>query len=266
MPATVSPKREPLIPNRIVIAVALLLAVMLLGVVGYHAIEGYGWFDSFFLTVATITTLGDPQGRQESRFGQVLTLVVVTVGFGVLSYAILSLLPFVLEGHFVSAVNSRGMRRKVMRMHNHYIVCGYGRVGAEVARHLAEEGVPFLVIDVDGPSLASAATLGCTVVTGNAADSEVLQQAGIASAKCLIAAVNTDADNLYVTVAARVMRPDMLIVARANTSEAEQRLKFAGADHILSPYKTAGRLMAQMAIRPQDTGLQDDLAMATEPK
>jgi len=216
--------------------------------------------------VATITTLGDPQGRHQTRGGQALTLFIVSVGFAVLSYALLSLVPYVLEGHFVSAVNSRGMRRKVMRMQNHYIVCGYGRVGAEVARHLAEEGVPFVVIDMDGPSLARAAAAGCTVVTGNAADSEVLQHAGIGSARCLIAAVNTDADNLYVTVAARVLRPDLLIVARANTSEAEQRLKFAGADHILSPYKTAGRLMAQMAVRPQDTGLQDDLAMAGSSK
>ncbi|MFI5269718.1 MAG: potassium channel family protein, partial [Chloroflexota bacterium] len=144
--------------------------------------------------------------------------------------------------------------------------CGFGRVGAEVARHLAEEHVPFVVIDMDGPALAGAASTGYAVVTGNAADSEVLQHAGIGSARCLIAAVNTDADNLYVTVAARVLRPDILIVARANTSEAEQRLKFAGADHILSPYKTAGRLMAQMAVRPLDTGLQDDLAMVSTPK
>lgn len=261
-----SPKHEPLIPKRIVIAVALLVSVLLVGIVGFRLIEGYGWFDSFFLTVATVTTLGDPLGRQQTRFGQALTLFIVSVGFGVLSYAVLSLVPYVLEGHFVSAVNSRGMRRKVMRMQNHYIVCGYGRVGAEVARHLSIEGVPFLVIDLDGPSLANAAALGYTVVTGNAANSEVLQQAGIRSAACLIAAVNTDADNLYVTVAARVLRPDILIVARANTGEAEERLKFAGADHILSPYKTAGRLMAQMAVRPQDTGLQDDLAMATDLK
>jgi voltage-gated potassium channel len=255
-----TPKREPLIPNRIVIAFALLVAVLVFGMVGFHMLEGFGWFDSFFLTVASITTLGDPQGRQQTRLGQGLTLFIVSVGFGVLSYALLSLVPFVLEGHFVSAVNSRGMRRKVMRMRDHYIVCGFGRVGAEVARHLAEEHVAFVVIDVDGPALASAARTGYTVVTGNAADTEVLHQAGISSAKCLIAAVNTDADNLYVTVAARVLRPDVLIVARANTSEAEQRLKFAGADHILSPYKTAGRLMAQMAVRPRDSSVQDDLA------
>ncbi|HVA25968.1 MAG TPA: potassium channel family protein [Chloroflexota bacterium] len=261
-----TPKREPLIPNRIAIAIAMLVAVLVIGIVGFRVIEGFGWFDSFFLTVATITTLGDPQGRHQTRGGQALTLFIVSVGFAVLSYALLSLVPFVVEGHFVSAVNSRGMRRKVMRMQNHYIVCGFGRVGAEVARHLAEEGVPFLVIDLDGPSAAAAATAGYTVVTGNAADSAVLEHAGIANAKCLIAAVNTDADNLYVTVAARVLRPDLLIVARANTSEAEQRLKFAGADHILSPYKTAGRLMAQMAVRPQDTGLQDDLAMAGSSK
>ncbi|MFI5269153.1 MAG: ion channel, partial [Chloroflexota bacterium] len=126
-----TPKREPLIPNRIVIAFALLVGVLVFGMVGFRVFEGYGWFDSFFLTVATITTLGDPQGRHQSRSGQALTLFIVSVGFGVLSYALLSLVPFVLEGHFVSAVNSRGMRRKVMRMQDHYIVCGFGRVGAE---------------------------------------------------------------------------------------------------------------------------------------
>jgi voltage-gated potassium channel len=261
-----SAKREPLVPTRIVIAVALVVGVLFLGMLGFHFLEGYGWFDSFFLTVATITTLGDPQGRHQTRLGQALTLFVVVVGFAVLSYAVLSLLPFVLEGHFVSAVNSRGMRRKVMKMQNHYIVCGYGRVGVEVARHLHEEGVPFVVVDLDGPLLAKAAAAGYAVVTGNAADTHVLEQAGIASAKCLIAAVNTDADNLYVTVAARVLRPDVLIVARANTTEAEQRLKFAGADHILSPYKTAGRLMAHMAVHPQVLDEEDDLAIATSAK
>jgi voltage-gated potassium channel len=259
----VAPKREVLIPRPILVAFGVLVAVLVLGTIGYHSVEGFGWFDSVYMSLTTVTTLGDSPIRPASRVGRLITLFVVCIGFGVLSYGLVSLVPFVVEGQFGSAVNSRSMRRKVMKMKNHYVLCGFGRVGAEVARHLAEESVEFVVIDTDDACLREAADHGYAVINGNAAQASVLERAGIGVARCLIAAVNTDADNLYVTVAARVLRPDLLIVARANTTEAEQRLKFAGADHILSPYRTAGRLMAQMAVHPQVAELQDDLAIAS---
>ena len=247
----------------ILVSFGLLVSVVMTGVLGYHFGEGFGWFDSVYMSLTTVTTLGDSPVRPVTRLGRVLSLFVVSVGFGVMSYMLVSLVPFVVEGHFGSAVNSRSMRRKVMKMQDHFILCGFGRVGAEVARHLAEEGVEFVVIDVEDACLKAAVADGYAVINGNAAETSALERAGIVRAKCLIAAVNSDADNLYVTVAARVLRPDLLIVARANTTEAEQRLKYAGADHILSPYRTAGRLMAQMAVHPAVAELQDDMAIAS---
>ncbi len=255
-------KRETIIPRPILWAFAALTLVLLIGVLGYHFAEGFGWFDSVYMAITTVTTLGDSPVRPAGRLGRLLNLFVVSVGFGVMSYMLLSLVPFLVEGQLGSAVNSRSMRRKVGKMRNHYILCGYGRVGAEVARHLAEEGVEFVVIDVGEESLAAAAAAGYAVIEGNAADAAILERAGIAEARCLLAAVNTDADNLYVTVAARVLKPDIPIVARANTTEAEQRLKYAGANHILSPYRTAGRLMAQMAVHPLVAEPEDDMAIA----
>ena len=254
-------QHEPLVPTRIVLGVSLFMAVLLGGTLAYRIVEGTDWFTSVYLTVVMMTTVGDSSGRPISTTGQFLSLAVVLAGFSAMTYVLLSALPYVLEGHFASAVNNRGMRLKVRKMRDHFIVCGYGRVGAEVAHHLAHEHMAFLVIDNVPDALADAARRRYTVIEGNAADSAVLEHAGIRTARCLIAAVNSDADNLYVTVAARVLRPELLVVARANTPEAEQRLKFAGANHILSPYKTAGRLMAQMAVHPNEPDTVDDLAL-----
>src|SRR5438094_1536384 len=243
-------RSEPLLPARLMVALSLVAAVLALGVAGYHWIEGYGWFDALYLTVTVITTVGGGELRPLSQAGRALTIVVILTGIGAASYTLLSLVQYVIEGQLKRAVGTRTMRRKVGRMKDHFVLCGFGRVGAEIARLFAAHSTPFVVIDVDQQQLEGAARLGYAVVPGNAADVEVLREAGVERARGLVAAVGNDADNVYVTISARVLRPELYIVSRANAPDSEQRLQLAGADHIVSPYTAGALLMATMAMRP----------------
>jgi voltage-gated potassium channel len=250
-PAMVAPMRtEPLLPRPLLASLALLALVVLLGVAGYHWVEGYAWFDALYMTMTVITTVGGGELRPLSPPGRVLTVVLLVVGIGGASYTLLSMVRYIIEGQLGRAVGTRAMRRKVGRMKDHFVLCGFGRVGSEIARLFAAHGMPFVIIEVDQQRLERAARQGYAVVPGNAADVEVLREAGIERARGLVAAVGNDADNVYVTISARVLRPELYIVSRANEPDSEQRLQLAGADHIVSPYTAGARLMAAMALKP----------------
>jgi voltage-gated potassium channel len=135
-------------------------------------------------------------------------------------------------------------------MVDHFILCGYGRVGREIARDFTAEGIAFVVVDINPDSLERAAAEGLVVVNGNAADVTTLQAAGIERARGLVTAVDADSDNIYVTLSARILRPDLFIVARANREDAEPKLRLAGANRVISPYTIGGRRMASLAMRP----------------
>jgi voltage-gated potassium channel len=236
--------------------------VILLGTLGYVDIEGWGWFDSLYMTVTTFTTVGGGQPSPLSVGGKVWTMAVVIVGFGVLSYALLSFMSFALEGQLDIAVGARRMRGQVARMTNHFVLCGYGRVGTEIARDFASEGIAFVVIDVNEQSLSRAVADGHKVVSGSASDVAVLSAAGIEKARGLVTAIDTDAENIYVTLSARVLRPDIFIVARANRTDSEPKLRLAGANRIISPYKIGGRRMASLAMRPTAVEFVDTILSA----
>lgn len=239
-----------ILPRRLVIAAVSLVAVIAIGTFGYHALEGWSWFDALYMTVTTITTIGGGEPSPMNLAGKSWTIGVVVFGFGVLTYTLLALVGFVIEGHFGVAVEERRMRRRVRKMDEHYILCGFGRVGREIARKFMQEGIAFVIVDINQASLEPAAAEGFTVVHGNASDVEVLKAAGIARARGLVTAIDADADNIYVTLSARVLRPDLRIVARANREDSEQKLRLAGADRVISPYTIGGRRMASLAMRP----------------
>ncbi len=243
-------RNQPATPRRVVIAAILLVAVIAVGTVGYVWIEGWSWFDSLYMTVLTVSTTGESGPRPLSAAGRILTMLLIIFGFGVLAYSLLALVGYVLEGQFGIEVELQRMRRRVAAMHDHFILCGFGRVGGEIARAFARENTPFVVVDLSAESVARAAAEGYAVVTGNAADIAVLKEAGIEQARGLITAVDSDPDNVYVTLSARVLRPDLFIVARANRSDSEPKLRLAGANRTISPYTIGGRRMASLAMRP----------------
>ena len=248
--------------RRLTLSIVMLIAVIAIGAGGYRWLEGYGWFDALYATVTTITTVGGGEIRPFHLAGKLWTMLVVAVGFLVFTDAILSLVGFVIEGHLGHAFSERRMRRRIDRMRDHFILCGFGRIGREIAAEFAAEGVAFVVVDQDERRIASGEAEGFTMLLGNAADIETLNAAGIERARGLVTAVDSDADNVYVTLTARVLRPDIFIVARSNATDAEPKLRLAGANRVGSPYVIGGRRMASLATRPTSVDFVDQILSA----
>lgn len=244
------------------VAIALLAAVIVVGTLGYVELEGWHWFDAFYMTVTTITTIGNGEPRPMDVPGKWWTIGVVAIGFGVLTYTLLRLLTYMLEGRLGTVVGERRMRRRVAGMTGHYILCGFGRVGGEIAQIFTDEGIEFVVIDINQDSLARAAAAGFRTITGDAAETATLRAAGVDRARGLVAAVDSDEINIYVTLSARVLNPNVFIVARANRDDAESKLRLAGATRIISPYQMGGRRMASLAMRPTAVEFVDTVLFA----
>jgi voltage-gated potassium channel len=255
-------RERAILPRTLVIAASLLATVVLLGTAGYVALEGWGWFDAFYMTVTTITTVGGGEPAPLNVAGKWWTIAVVAFGFGVLTYTVLALMAYVIEGHLGEEFNARRMRRRVGKMQDHFILCGFGRVGREIARDFTAERIPFVVVDINPDSLERAAAQGFVVMNGNAADVGTLQAAGIERARGLVTAVDDDADNIYVTLSARILKPDLFIVARANAEDAERKIRLAGANRVISPYTIGGRRMASLAMRPTAVEFVDTVLSA----
>lgn len=231
-------------------ASALLAAVILVGTAGYVALEHWSWFDAFYMTITTITTIGNGEPTRMDAAGRWWTIGVVAIGFGVLTYTLLRLLTYTLEGRLGVVVWERRTRRRVNKMTEHFILCGFGRVGGEIAHILTQEGIPFAIVDIRADSLERAAAEGFVTVNGDAADAQTLRAAGVERARGLLAAMDSDEANIYVTLSARVLNPNLYIIARANRRDAESKLRLAGASRIISPYQIGGRRMASLATRP----------------
>ncbi|GAC1310025.1 MAG: potassium channel protein [Vulcanimicrobiaceae bacterium] len=249
------------VPVRLRIAVGLLALVSISSVCAYVAIERWSWFDALYMTVATMTTVGGEPHPLTTR-GRWLTLGVIVLGVGATSYTFLATASYVLEGQLGLEFGRRRTRNRVRTMNDHFILCGFGRVGREIAREFVAERVPFVVIDVNQTSLADAVRAEYLTVSGNATSAEVLREAGIERARGLVTATDNDADNVYVTLSARVLRPELFIVARANRDDSAENLKFAGADRIISPYYIGGKRMASLAMRPTAVDFIDTILEA----
>lgn len=250
------------LPRRLLIAATLLVSVVAIGTAGYAALEGWSWFESLYMTVTTITTVGGGEPRALDIAGKWWTIAVVAFGFGSLTYTVLQVFAYIIEGHLGAEVFQRRIRRRVAKMQDHFILCGYGRVGREIARDFTAEKIPFVIIDINPSSLDRAAAEGLVVMNGNATDVETLRRAGIERARGLVTAVDHDADNIYVTLSARVLKPDIFIVARANAEDAEQKIRLAGANRVISPYTIGGRRMASLATRPTAVEFVDTVLSA----
>jgi voltage-gated potassium channel len=255
-----------LAPSRVssglAVALALLAAVIIGGTIGYVLLERWSWFDAFYMTITTITTIGGGEPAPMNVEGKWWTIVIVAVGFGVLTYTLLRLLTYTFEGRLGSVVFERRTRRRVGKMTKHFILCGFGRVGNEIARIFTQEGIPFVIVDIRPDSLERAAADGFTTINGDAADAQTLRAAGVERARGLLAAMDSDEANIYVTLSARVLNPDLFIIARANRRDAESKLRLAGASRIISPYQIGGRRMASLATRPTAVEFVDTVLFA----
>ncbi|HUO47310.1 MAG TPA: potassium channel protein [Acidimicrobiales bacterium] len=232
--------------RRVRIGLAVLALVVVAGTVGY-LLFGFSLLDALYQTVITVTTVGFNSPHELTAGGKAFTMVLILVGVGTALYTFSSVLEVLIEGHMRDLVRRRRMERDIAGMSGHVIVCGWGRVGREVARFLANSDRDVVVVDRD-PERLDQVPYPC--VMGDVSDDETLRQAGIERAGALVAALNTDADNLYVTVAGKSLCPDIQIIARARTDSSESKLVRAGADRVVNPQQLGGDRMASFVIQP----------------
>jgi voltage-gated potassium channel len=238
-------------------------AIILVGGVGYVLIEGWSWIDALYMSIITVTTVGFGEVHPLTPGGRLFTAVLVLLGVGGITYAFTALTHFVIAGELGHVLEEFRMKRQIDSLREHDIVCGFGRVGQQVCAELRREGRPFVVIENDEAMATRAKTQEYLVLKGDAGQDEVLNLAGIARAKGLVAALDSDASNLYVVLSSRALRQDLYIVTRADTEDTSAKLLRAGADRAISPYSLGGRRMAQMLIRPDvvdflELVMQDD--------
>ena len=239
-----NPMRDPF--RRVQIGLVALVIVLVAGTSGYLLL-GYDFLDAVYQTVTTVTTVGFTSARPLGAGSKTFTIVLILVGVGTALYTFSAVLEVLIEGHMRDLVRRRKMERDIARMSGHVIVCGWGRVGREVARFLVSAGRQVVVVDHD---LERLAVVPYASVHGDVTDDETLRQAGVERAATLVAAIDTDADNLYVTVAGRSMRPDLQIIARARNESSEPKLLRAGADRVVNPQQLGGDRMASFVTQP----------------
>ncbi len=230
--------------------VGALLLVIAIGVIGYMAIEGWSFLDALYMTVITISTVGYKEIHELSSSGMVFSIVLIIGGVGVLFYSLTTIAQYVVEGHLADIMGRRRMKERIAKLKEHFILCGYGHVGREVARALKNEGKPFVVIDLSQEAIDRAGKEGCLYIQGNATKDDVLNEAGIKQAVGLVAAVGSDPDNISITLSAKGIYPNVLVVARAYDEESESKLKRAGADRVVFPLRLGGRRMAMLTLHP----------------
>ena len=228
---------------------ALVLTVTI-GVTGYMIIEGWSFFDALYMTIVTLSTVGYQEVHDLSTAGKIFSIALILGGVGSVLYTLTTIVQYIVEGNFANLFGRRRMRDKISKLKQHVILCGYGRVGQEVAHVFKSEGTPFIIVELDQEAIALAAEHNYLYLQGDATINEVLKEAGINRARALIAALGSDADNLYLTLSAKGLHPDLFIVARTVSEESEPKLKQAGANRIMSPYRIGGRRMAMLALRP----------------
>jgi voltage-gated potassium channel len=245
--------------SRLIRATIILTLVIIMGIVGYMTIENWSFLDSLYMTITTITTVGFREVKELSTSGKIFTIFLIIFGVGGAFYTLSELMSYVVEGQFRGTIWRRRMENKIKNMHDHFVICGYGRVGREVAARFMQEGVKFVVIDHDEDAIKKAQEKECLYILGDTGNDSVLKEAGIEKAKGIVVATGDDAENILITLSARALRPDIFVVARSSNMETEPKLRKVGADRVISPHTIGGRRMAYLALRPASVELVDML-------
>ncbi len=246
--------------SNLLLAAVLFLALLALGVAGYMGIEGWSFLDALYMTITTVATVGFGEVHPLSDTGQVFTIFLILGGVSVFFYGFVNMVGFVLEGELTTALGGQRMKIRIESLKGHDILCGFGRVGEEIAKELKERGAAFIVVDSNPDAIARARARNYLVVEGDATRDEVLRNAGVERAHCLMAASDSDAGNTFIVLAAKALNPALLVISRAAQSESVARMLQAGAARVISPYSITGRRMALSALQPMLADFADALA------
>jgi voltage-gated potassium channel len=235
--------------NRYIKLIVTLILLFAAGTIGYVLIEGWSFFDALYMTVMTVMTIGWNEAATLSNNGRIFTIILSITGVGAALYILTGLVQATLEGEFGMFRRTR-MEAKIRKLSNHFILCGYGRVGESIAITLKEQKTEFVVIDSNLNSYTRAVQQDCLTIMDDATNHDVLKRAGIERAKSLITAFGDDAYNTYAVLTARELNPKLTIIGRASNNDAAKRLKQAGATQIILPEVIGGQQMARLALRP----------------
>jgi voltage-gated potassium channel len=232
------------------LSVTLLFLIIAFGVIGYHFIEDMTYFEALYMTIITISTVGFGEVKPLSTAGRVLTIAMISGGIMIAAYTIGTLVRVLVEGELKKTFGRRKVEKKIAELKDHYIICGYGRIGGLVCKELKEHGLKLIVIENHPSAVERMEADGILYLPLDATADETLVQAGIMRARGIVTAVGSDADNVFITLTAKGLRPDMFILARASDEKNEIKLKRAGATRVVSPYLIGGKRMAHVLIRP----------------
>jgi voltage-gated potassium channel len=233
--------------KRLMLSIGLLVLVISFGTAGYRILERWNFLDSLYMTIITLTTVGFKEVHDLSENGKIFTIALIVGGVGTVLYVLRTGAQLILEGELQEIYGRKRLEKRLKELKDHYIVCGYGRMGKIIARELGHEDLDFIVIE---KNLAPLEEEDLLIIEGDATKDDLLKKAGIEKAKCLISVLPTDAENLYVVLSARGLNPDLLIVARAGEEGSEQKLLRAGADRAVSPYYIGGLRIAHTVLKP----------------
>jgi voltage-gated potassium channel len=230
--------------------IALLFFVLVAGTIGYAVVERWSVWDAFYMTVITVTTVGYGEVHPLSVGGRVVSILLAIGGVGTVLYAFTLVAADLIEGGLRERFELRRRLRMIDKLTNPFIICGAGRIGSIIAADFRRQGIEYVIVERDPARLHEALERGDTAVEADASREDVLRRVGIDRARGLIAAMGADAENVYAVLSARVLRPDLLIISRAESKDAERKLLRAGANRVLAPYEIGALQMAQTALRP----------------
>ena len=227
-----------------------ILATLLIGTIGFTVISGYPVFDAFYMTLTTMTTVGYGEIHPLDRAGRIFNSFLIFFGVSTIFIGIGAMAQTIIEMELGDAFGRRRQKRMIDKLQNHFIVCGFGRVGRGAAAELQHSGVPFIVVDVRPERAEAAIAAGMLAVAADSTNDNTLRQVGVERARGLVAALATDADNLFVLLSAKGLNPGLYVAARAAEEGAEEKMKRAGADAVFAPYSITGHRLAQSLLRP----------------
>jgi len=240
-----------------------LVAVFLVGTTWYRFVEQWSWLEAAYMTVITLSTVGFSETHPLPQRSQLFTIGLIVAGIITIGYIVNRFTEALIQGYFQRGIELRQRKRLIDQLTNHYLICGFGRMGEQICREFQSESIPFVVIDISPEQVETARNLDYIAIEGNATLDETLMAVKVQEAVCIVAALSSDAENLYTILSAKTLNSKIRAIARANTEEAVKKLQRAGADAVVSPHITGGKRLASAAIRPQVMDFLDGILTGT---
>jgi len=256
--------RRKLLASPVRLPVVLLALALVYGTTGYMVLEGFGFVDSAYMTVTTLTTVGFGEVHPLGAVGRVFTLSLIVIGLGAVFSLLAVLTSLVASGQLGRSLTRRSMRQRTDALEGHFVVCAFGRVGRSAVEELLKQGADVVVVEVDTTLEPALIEAGVIYLLEDPTSEDVLQRAGIARAKALVCAVDSDSVNVYITLLARALNPELFIIGRASSPESVDALRRAGSDRVVSPYRLSGTRMAALALRPAMLEFVDMVSVAPD--